>query len=251
MDLGLKGKSAIVTGGSGGIGKAVAHGLAAEGVKVAIAARRLPELQQAAKQIEAKTGSPVVPIQADCTKRDEIRKLVSETLAHFGKIDILVNSIGAAKAGPFLELSERDWSDSLSLKLFGQIYAAQEVFPHMQKQRWGRIINVIGTHAYFPEAHAMPAGVANAALMNFTKALAELSGPHGVLVNGVNPGTVRTARLEYLMDQGVTYDMSRITLGRVAEPEEIASVVVFLASERSSYICGASINVDGGQIKCL
>jgi len=133
----------------------------------------------------------------------------------------------------------------------GQIRVARAVLPHMQKQRWGRIVNVIGTHALFAEAHAMPAGVANAGLLNFTKALAELGGPDGILVNAVSPGTVNTARLQYLMSKGVTYDLSRITLGRFAEPSELASVIVFLASDRASYMCGACVTVDGGQIKTI
>lgn len=251
MDLGLKGKVALVTGGSKGIGAATAMLLAREGARVAISARRQSELDDMAGRIRGDTGAEVLPVAADCTKPDEVTALIRRVLDHFGRIDILVNSIGAAKAGAFAELTERDWQESLALKLFGQIRVAREVFPHMQKQRWGRIVNVIGTHAWLAEAHAMPAGVANAGLLNFTKALAELGGPDGVLVNGLNPGTVRTARLEYLMEQGVEYDLKNITLHRFAEPEEIASAIVFLASERASYICGAVLNVDGGQLKCI
>jgi 3-oxoacyl-[acyl-carrier protein] reductase len=251
MDLGLKGKAALVTGGSKGIGGASAMLLAREGVRIAISARNQTELDTTAERIRAETGAEVLPIVADCTKAPDVVALVAKVVDRFGRIDVLVNSIGAAKAAPFLQLSEDDWQQSLALKLFGQIRVAREVFPHMQKQRWGRIVNVIGTHAWLAEAHAMPAGVANAGLLNFTKALAELGGPDGVLVNGVNPGTVRTARLDYLMGQGVEYDLKTITLHRFAEAEEIANAIVFLASERASYICGSFLNVDGGQLKCL
>ena len=251
MDLGLKGKAALVTGGSKGIGGASALLLAREGARVAISSRNQAELDTAAERIRAETGADVLPVAADCTQSADVVALVKKVVDGFGRIDVLVNSIGAAKAAPFLLLTEEDWQQSLALKLFGQIRVAREVFPHMQKQRWGRIVNVIGTHAWLAEAHAMPAGVANAGLLNFTKALAELGGPDGVLVNGVNPGTVRTARLEYLMKQGVEYDLKTITLHRFAEAEEVANAIVFLASARASYICGAFLNVDGGQLKCL
>lgn len=251
MDLGVKGKVAFVTGGSMGIGAATAKLLAQEGVSVAIGARREKELVDRAAALKAETGADVLPIIADFTKTDDINRAVDNVIAHFGRIDILVNSIGTARAGEFLELSDEDWESSLALKLMGQVRVARAVFPHMRKLGWGRIVNVIGTHAWLAEHNAMPAGVANAGLLNFTRALAELGGPEGVLVNGVNPGTVNTARLKYLLDQGVEYDLDTITLHRFAEAEEIANAIVFLASDRASYICGSVLNVDGGQLKCL
>lgn len=251
MDLGLKGKVALITGGSKGIGGATATLLAREGARIAIAARKQGELEEAAGRIRKETGAEVLPVAADCTQPEDVTALVRRVLDHFGRIDILVNSIGAAKAGPFLDLTEEDWQQSLALKLFGQIRVAREVFPHMRKQRWGRIVNVIGTHAVLADAHAMPAGVANAGLLNFTKALAELGGGDGVLVNAVSPGTVRTGRLEYLLQQGVEYDLKHITLHRFAQPEEIAGAIVFLASERASYVCGSVLTVDGGQLKTI
>jgi len=251
MELGLTNKVALVTGGSLGIGAATAKLLAQEGATIAISARRENELNATAAQIREETGAEVVPISADCTLETDVNSVVRQVIDRHGRIDILVNSVGNAKAGNFLELSEEDWQQSLALKLMGQIRMAKEVFPHMQKQKWGRIVNVIGTHAWLAEAHAMPAGVANAGLLNFTRALAELGGPDGVLVNGVNPGTVRTARLEYLIAQGVEYDLNTITLHRFAEADEIANAIVFLASERASYICGSVLNVDGGQLKTI
>jgi len=251
MDLGLKGKVALVTGGSMGIGGATAVLLAQEGAQVVISARREKELTDAVNLIHDKTGAKAMAVSADCTQDQDVKELVRKVVDQHGRIDILVNSIGTARAGHFLELTESDWQQSLALKLMGQIRVAREVFPHMAKQRWGRIVNVIGTHAWLAEANAMPAGVANAGLLNFTRALAELGGPQGILVNGVNPGTVNTARLEYLMNKGVEYDLDTITLHRFAEPVEIANAIVFLASERASYICGSILNVDGGQLKCI
>ena len=251
MDLGIKGKIALVTGGSMGIGAASATLLAQEGAKVVISARREKELADAAARIRAETGAEVLGVATDCTKEEDVRNLVRRTIDQHGRVDILVNSIGSAKAGDFLKLSDGDWEQSLALKLMGQVRVARAVYPHMEKQRWGRIVNVIGTHALLAEAHAMPAGAANAGLLNFTRALAELGGPKGVLVNAVSPGTVNTARLKYLIDQGVQYDLKTITLGRFAEAVEIASAIVFLASARASYCCGAVLSVDGGQIKTI
>lgn len=251
MDLGLKGKVALVTGGSQGIGRASATLLAREGAHVVISARREKELAEAAAAIRGEAGVDVLGVPTDCTKEADVRNLVQRVLDKHGRVDVLVNSIGSAKAGHFLELSDSDWEQSLALKLMGQIRVARAVYPHMEKQRWGRIVNVIGTHASLAEAHAMPAGVANAGLLNFTRALAELGGPKGVLVNGVSPGTVNTARLKYLLDNGVQYDLKTITLGRFAEAVEIANAIVFLASERATYICGSVLTVDGGQLKTI
>jgi 3-oxoacyl-[acyl-carrier protein] reductase len=251
MDLGLKGKVALVTGGSQGIGRASAMLLAQEGAHVVISARRETELAEAAANIEAKTGVPVLGVPADCTREADVQNLVRRAIDKHARIDVLVNSIGSAKAGHFLELTDGDWEQSLALKLMGQIRVARAVYPHMEKQKWGRIVNVIGTHSLLAEAHAMPAGVANAGLHNFTRALAELGGPKGVLVNAVSPGTVNTARLKYLLDHGVQYDLKTITLGRFAEAVEIANAIVFLASERNTYICGSVLTVDGGQLKTI
>ncbi len=251
MDMGIKGRVALVTGGSMGIGGATATLLAQEGAHIVISARREKELAESAARIRAETGVDVLAVPADCTKEADVQNLVKRVIDRHGKVDILVNSVGAAKAGHFLKLTDADWEQSLALKLMGQIRTARAVYPYMEKQKWGRIVNVIGTHALLPEAHAMPAGVANAGLLNFTRAMAELGGPNGVLVNAVNPGTVNTARLKYLMGNGVEYDLKTITLGRFAEAVELANAIVFLASERASYCCGSVLTVDGGQIKTI
>jgi 3-oxoacyl-[acyl-carrier protein] reductase len=251
MDLGLKGKVAVVTGGSQGIGKASAMLLAQEGAQVAISARRESELAATAGEIRTRTAAEVLAVPCDCTKDADVQGMVRRVMEKYGRIDILVNSIGSAKAGHFLELTDGDWEESLALKFMGQVRVARAVYPHMEKQGSGRIVNVIGTHSVLAEAHAMPAGAANAALHNFTRALAELGGPKGVLVNAVSPGTVNTARLKYLLERGVQYDLKTITLGRFAEASEIANAIVFLASERASYVCGSVLTVDGGQLKTI
>jgi NAD(P)-dependent dehydrogenase (short-subunit alcohol dehydrogenase family) len=257
MDLGLKGRCALVTGGSMGIGKAAALELAAEGCQVAIAARGREALDAAAAEIIRRTGAEVTVIQADCTRAENVRRMIGEALERMGRIDILVNSIGAAKSGHFLELTEDEWRESLELKLFGIVRCCREAVPHMQKQRWGRIVNLIGHRGRQPETQAMPAGVANAGLINFTKSLADEFVRDGILVNGVSPCPMETRRLDYMVKakaamMGITEEAAReaflrdIPIGRFARPEEIAPLIAFLASARNSYISGTTIAIDGG-----
>jgi 3-oxoacyl-[acyl-carrier protein] reductase len=257
VDLGLQGKCALVTGGSMGIGKACALELAAEGCRVAIAARGEEALAQAAQEIRARTGKDVLTVRADCTQLEDIRRMVAEVVARFGRLDILVNSIGAAKSGQFLELAEDAWRDSLELKLYGVVRCCREAVPHMQRQRWGRIVNLIGHRGRQPESRAMPAGVANAGLINFTKALADEFVRDGILATGVSPCPMETRRLDYMVKakaqmEGISEDAARreylrdIPIGRFAQPAEIAALVAFLASGRNSYISGTTIEIDGG-----
>ncbi len=253
MDLGLEGKCALVTGGSLGIGRAAALALAAEGCRVAVAARGRDALAEAAQEI----GGGTLSVQADCTRADDVRRMVAEVVGRFGRLDILVNSIGAAKSGAFLQQPEEEWRESLELKLFGVVRCCREAVPHMQRRKWGRIVNLIGHRGRQPETQAMAAGVANAGLINFTKALADEFVRDGILVNGVSPCPMRTRRLDYMVKAkaamtGVSEDEARkeflrdIPIGRFAEPHEIASLIVFLASERNSYISGTTIAIDGG-----
>ncbi|MGE3160773.1 MAG: SDR family oxidoreductase [Burkholderiales bacterium] len=257
MDLGLKGKCALVTGGSMGIGKAAALEFAAEGCRVAIAARGEAALAEATREIGERTRAEVLAVRADCTKPEDVRSMVEEAVARFGRLDILVNSIGAAKSGDFLTLPEDAWRESLELKLYGVIRCCREALPHMQRQRWGRIVNLIGHRARQPESQAMPAGVANAGLVNFTKALADEYVKDGILANGVSPCPMETRRLDYMVKakaqmMGISEDEARqeylrdIPIGRFARPEEIAPLIAFLASERNTYISGTTIAIDGG-----
>ena len=253
MDLGLKGKCALVTGGSLGIGRAAALALAAEGCRVAVAARGRDALAEAAQAI----GGGTLGVQADCTRPADVRRMVAEVVERFGGLDILVNSIGAAKSGAFLRQPEEEWRESLELKLFGVVRCCREAVPHMQRRKWGRIVNLIGHRGRQPETQAMAAGVANAGLINFTKALADEFVRDGILVNGVSPCPMQTRRLDYMVKAkaamtGISEDEARreflrdIPIGRFAEPHEIASLIVFLASERNSYISGTTIAIDGG-----
>ncbi|MGH7372744.1 MAG: SDR family oxidoreductase [Candidatus Rokuibacteriota bacterium] len=257
MDLGLKGKTALVTGGSKGIGRAVAKTLAAEGARVAICSRDASALKQAATDIERETGGRVETVPGDLSQRSEVSRVPADALTRLGRLDILVNNAGAIKGGDFLATPDEEWLNGWSLKLMGYIRMAREVLPHMQGQGGGRIINVVGAAARNPTTTYMMGGTANAALINFTKALADLGARSKVLVTGVSPGPVKTERWDNLMAQQAKAASQEVAvyveersrefpLGRIALPEEVADVVCFLASERASYLTGITITVDGG-----
>lgn len=256
MDLGVDGKAALVTGGSRGIGLACARVLAREGCRVAICARSRDDLEAAAKGLEGE-GATVLAIAADLAEADEAGRVVREAVARFGQLDILVNNAGAIRGGDFLETSAQDWADDWRLKVLGYVRMAQEALPTMRPRRQGRIVNVIGAAARNPATTYMAGGIANAGLVNFTKALADLAAPDGILVNAVSPGATATERWERLLAQEAAALGRRVQdlrterfrsqpLGRIATPEEVADVVAFLASERASFVTGVTITVDGG-----
>jgi 3-oxoacyl-[acyl-carrier protein] reductase len=257
MDLELAGKTALVTGGSRGIGRAVAAALGREGVRVMICARDPQRLSLAAREIEAGTGRGVESLAVDLGDLDGVRRAAGEALSRLGRLDILVNNAGAIKAGDFLATPDEEWLAGWRLKLLGYIRMAREVLPHMQRQGAGRIVNVVGAAARNPSPTYMMGGAANAALVNFTKALADLGARSGVLVTAVSPGPVKTERWETLMRQqaeAVGTDVeslereraAELPLGRIARPEEVADLVCFLCSARASFLTGVTITVDGG-----
>ena len=257
MDLGLEGKTVLVTGGSKGIGRAVARTLATEGAHVAICSRDEGTLKDAAAEIERATGRRIEVVPGDLSRREEVSRVAAASLARLGRLDILVNNAGAIKGGDFLTTPDEEWLNGWSLKLLGYIRMAREVLPHMQKQGGGRIVNVVGAAARNPAATYMMGGTANAALINFTKALSDLGARSNVLVTGVSPGPVKTERWDNLMAQQAkaagqnleSYVKERsqeLPLGRIALPEEVADVVCFLASQRASFLTGITITIDGG-----
>ncbi len=262
METGLRGRVAMVSGASKGIGKAIAHGLAAEGAQLSICARTEARIREVAEEIEGKWSVACLPCVADLSQAEGIRGWVRATVERFGGIDILVNNAGAAQGGAFLSLPDQAWLESWQLKLFGYIRVAREVFPHLQRRGRGRVINVIGVAGVQPMSDYMIGGAANAALLNFTKALANEGAPYGILVTGVNPGPIRTERWDGLLvkwgeakrvspKEAEAELLKDVPLRRAGTPEEVANLVVFLASELSTYITGTVIAIDGGLTRTI
>ncbi len=246
----LKGRRAIVTGASSGIGKATALRLAQEGAMVAICGRRADVLEQAAAEIGA--GS-VFTVVADMTQPADCERFIAETVKHFGRLDILVNNAGASNANHFEAIGDDVWMQDLDLKLFGAIRCCRAAIPHMKQQGGGRIINITMVGAKQPGAKSMPTTISRAAGVAFTKALSRDMAEFHILVNTVCVGLIKSGQMRRGAERaGVTPEQryeqmgKSIPLGRIGEAEEAANVITFLASGAASYVTGASINVDGG-----
>lgn len=262
MDLAIAGKKAIVTGGSEGIGRAIAWALAREGADVAICARRKEPLEQAAAEIEKATGRKIFAIQADLTKAADAENFVSKAHAWLGRIDILVNNAGSAPGGVIEHLTEDDWASALQLKFMGYVRCMKHVLPIMQKQKKGRVVNVIGNDGVKVSYWEIAPGAANAAGQNLTLSLAGQYGRDNISFVCVNPGPVRTERWTGLVkamarDMNMSFEEAdklapaSIPLGRIAEVDEVANLVTFLASDLAFFVNGTMIEIDGGQDKPL
>jgi 3-oxoacyl-[acyl-carrier protein] reductase/bacilysin biosynthesis oxidoreductase BacG len=263
MELNLRGKVAIVTGGSKGIGRAVAARLVEEGASVLVCARHRETLEAAAKAIQSSGGQgagQIVGFAADLTRAEDVKAVVAECISRFARVDILVNNAGSARPGSFLALTDEAWFEDWTLKFFGYVRMAREVLPHMSRQKSGFIASIIGTSWLMPSADFMIAGAANAALNHFTKTLGAEAAKHGVRVVGVNPGPILTERLLNVMRVGkpsvyggpvitdVEQALAQSTpLGRVGRPEEVADLIAFLASDRAAFIHATNITIDGGK----
>ena len=262
MDLQMAGKKAIVTGASEGIGKAITWAFAREGVDVAICARRKEPLEAAAAEIARATNRQIVAITADLTKPADAENLVKKAHAALGRIDILVNNAGSSPGGVLEHLSEEDWAQSLQLKFMGYVRCMKHVLPIMQKQKKGRVVNLIGNDGVKVSYWEIAPGAANAAGQNLTLSLASQYGKDNISFVAVNPGPVRTERWAGLVkamarDMKLSYEEadklapSSIPLGRIAESEEVANLVTYLASDLAFFVNGTMIEIDGGQDKVL
>jgi len=243
MDLGLKDRIAIVAASSKGLGKAVALGLAAEGAKLAICARGEEELRRTAAEIPTEVLAQTV----DVTVEAQVREFVDAVLRKFGHVDICVTNAGGPPARKFAETSVEDWRSALDLNFMSTLYFAQAVLPHMKERRWGRLIAISSVAVLQPVDGLILSNSARSAVRGLVKSLSNEYAAHNVLVNNVCPGYTATERLKKLD----VHPEAQIPLGRVGTPEEFANLVVFLASERASYITGVSIPVDGGWTKAL
>lgn len=260
MDLGLRNKVALVAAASKGLGRAVAFELAKEGAKVALCSRNRDQVRQAAEAIRAETGADVYYEQCDVTQSDAVRSFVANTIHHFRDIHILVTNAGGPPAGAFVSLRPQDWTAAFQLNLASVVQLCAEVIPHMQKNRWGRIVNITSISVKQPVDGLMLSNSMRSAVVGFAKTLSNEMAPYNILVNNVCPGYTRTERVEELSaamaeKKGLSRDKivaaweESIPLGRLGHPDEFAALVAFLASERASYITGTTIPVDGGIVK--
>ena len=262
MELGLKGKIALVAASSKGLGKAIAKGLAAEGAKVGICARHAGTLEATAEEIQRDTGAEVLSVVADVSQPSDVERLVNRVVEHFGGLDILVNNAGGPPAGTFETLVPEAYQAALELNLLSTVNLCRAAVPIMKQRGWGRIINMTSISVKQPIPGLMLSNMARTAVIGFAKTLASELAPHHILVNNVCPGIIFTDRITQLAevrskDQGISPEQvianmeADIPLGRLGKPEELANLVVFLASERASYITGATIQVDGGMYRGL
>ncbi len=252
MELGLRNKIAIVTGGTQGIGRATALRLAAEGAKVVVCARGQAGVDDTTGAIRA-AGGQAHGVTADVSRVEDVERVIATTLGAYGGIDILVNNAGTSATGEFESVTDAAWQADFDLKLFAAVRLIRLALPHMKARGGGRIVNVTNIGAKQPGARTMPTTVTRAAGLAMTKALSKEYAPHGILVNTVCIGLVRAAQHERAaarqgLDVETLYERmgKNVPLGRVGRAEEAANVIAFLVSEAASFVTGSSINLDGG-----
>jgi 3-oxoacyl-[acyl-carrier protein] reductase len=258
MDLGLKGKTALVTASSKGMGRACALGLSAEGARVVMCARTERDLTAAAEDVRARTGGEVLAVPADVTRADQVKSLVSRALDAFGGVDILVANAGGPPRGVFDELADEQWYGAFEVSLLSVVRLIREVLPGMRQRRWGRIITIQSMSVKQPIPGLDLSNAVRPGTAGLMKTLANDLGRDGILVNTVCPGRILTDRLLGGARQaGLSPEAfavqagADVPVGRVGTPEEFANVVVFLASERASYVTGVALLVDGGLVRGL
>jgi 3-oxoacyl-[acyl-carrier protein] reductase len=262
MDLGLRDKVALVAASSRGLGRAVAEELAAEGMRLVICSRREDAIRAAAAAIAEQHNVDIIPVAADLTVAGGAERVTRAGIERFSRIDVLVTNAGGPPAGPFESHDEQAWRAAIALNLESVIALIRGVLPGMKERMWGRIINVTSIAVKQPVNNLILSNSVRAAVTGMARTLANEVAQHGITVNNVLPGYTRTERVEELAEytakqKGMSVEQARavweqeIPMRRLGEPREFAALVAFLASERASYITGASITVDGGWVKSL
>lgn len=261
MELGLDGKVALVTGASRGIGAAIAAELAREGVHVCLVARDQARLEAIAAGLTNNRGVRTAIHSADLRRPDAATAAVDAAIAAFGRLDILVNNAGATKRADFFTLTEEDWQDGFALKFHGYVRMTRTAWPHLRAAQ-GCVINIVGVGAHSGSAEFTIGGSVNVALLNFTKAMADIGIEHGVRVNAINPGLIETDRFKRTIartmqeraldrDQAIAYRLATHGTKRVGRPEEVGALAAFLASGKADFIQGSVIDIDGGATRAL
>jgi 3-oxoacyl-[acyl-carrier protein] reductase len=262
MDLGIKGKTALVVAASKGMGKASALGLAAEGARVVMCARGEAALKDAAAEVKQRTGAEVLALPADASRAADISRVVAEANRTFGGVDILVANVGGPPPGPFEQMSDEQWKAAFEQVHLSTVRFIREVLPHMKRARWGRILAIQSSSVKQPVDGLVLSNGIRPGIAGLFKTLAGDLAPHGITVNLVLPGRIMTDRFrEHQTDRakraGITLDKQMelssadIPMGRIGTPEEFAAMVVFLASVRASYVTGTAVQVDGGLIRSV
>ncbi len=260
MDLGLRGKVAIVCASSEGLGKASALALALEGAKVVICSRSEKAIRETAKEIHGLSSAEVHPVVADVSIASDSARLVKESVRRFGTVQILVNNAGGPPAGDILTLSDKQWQKAHDLTLMSMVRMTREVLPLMVKQKWGRIVTITSFVAKQPVDELILSASMRPGILGLSKILSNQYAKHNITVNTICPGNVLTKRQEELsqsraaskkmsVEEYISSQTGNIPVGRYGRPEEIGDVVAFLASERASYISGVNLLVDGGLVK--
>ncbi len=262
MDLGLKGRAAIVAAASSGLGRATAMELAREGANVAINARDETELMRSADEIREAAGVEALAVAGDLTDEASVRRLIAETKTRFGRVDILVANAGGPPAGYFKDFTADDYRQAVELNLISTINLCREAVPHMRERGWGRIVAITSIAAKQPVENLILSNTARAGVLGFMKSLSQQVAAEGITVNTVCPGYHMTERLRKLgelmaQNEGMTVEeiyarwAAMTPMKRIGQPHEFAALVAFLCSERASYLTGTVIQIDGGAYGAL